>query len=474
MCGIAGILHFDLDRPVDPVVLKAMTDPLSHRGPDGEGFYVNQNLGLGHRRLAIIDLGTGGQPMFSSDRSIVIVFNGEIYNYLELRKELIELNYEFTTSSDTEVIINAYRQWGIDCQKKLNGMWAFALWDDNKKQLMLSRDRIGEKPLYYSVRGNSIIFGSEIKSLLAYGLPKTANLELVEIYLTLGYIPAPYSFYKDIHKLKAGHCLLVQGSKVTEDKYWDLPLIDEDNMLVQEQEIYERFEELLNHSVSLRMRSDVPYGAFLSGGLDSAAVVAIMSGISSTPIQTFTASFNESSFDESKLASVVADCFGSNHHEFLVEAETFSESLNNISHHYDEPFGDPSAIAIGHLSKFAKSKVKMVLTGDGGDEVLSGYTIYQGEKFASQYSRLPKPLGESLPSILHFASKSFTGGIRYKLNRAVNVLATSTMPFDSRFLRKCSALDLPIIQGICRNIKVFPAAQFLKEFMNKCPYHDGF
>src|SRR5436190_8026204 len=196
MCGIAGIFHFDADRCVDARVVRKMTDSLSHRGPDGEGFYIHRNIGLGHRRLSIIDLHTGNQPMFSEDGLIAIVFNGEIYNYIELREELKSLGHKFRTNSDTEVIIEAYKRWGSDCQDKFNGMWAFALWDNQKQQLFLSRDRIGEKPLYYAILGDTLIFGSEIKSLFAYGLPTEYNMDLLEIYLTLSFIPAPYTFYK--------------------------------------------------------------------------------------------------------------------------------------------------------------------------------------------------------------------------------------------------------------------------------------
>ena len=390
MCGIAGFLNFESGKMPDKSVIKSMTDAISYRGPDGFGYYINETLALGHRRLSIIDLSTGNQPMFSDDGTIVLVFNGEIYNYIELREELIKLGYHFKTTSDTEVIITAYQHWGTDCQTKFNGMWSFALWDDNKKQLLLSRDRIGEKPMHYAVYENSIIFGSEIKSILAYGVPKTPNLELTEIYLSLSFIPAPYTFYKNIHKLKAGHYLIISGNTVHEKKYWDLPEIDEHKMLTDTQEIYQNFENLFTDSLKIRMRSDAPYGAFLSGGLDSSSIVALMSENSSYPVQTFTIGFKQKDFDERELAKLVADKFGTNHHEYLVEPSSFDEALLKIIHHYDEPFGDSSAIPTGHVSKFAASKVKMVLTGDGGDELLSGYTTYQGEKFSEQFQKLPK------------------------------------------------------------------------------------
>ncbi len=288
MCGIAGILHFDVHRPVDPKVLRRMTSVLSHRGPDGEGLFIEPNIGLGHRRLAIIDLSTGGQPMFSKEKSLVIVFNGEIYNYLELKEELKSLGHTFDTTSDTEVILSAYEEWGFDCQKKFNGMWAFAIWDVRQRCLFLSRDRIGEKPLYFSLRDNSILFGSEIKSILASGFRYEPAMHLLHIYLSFGWVPAPHTFYQGISKLAPGRFLIVKDGKVDERAYWDLPALDEADMRKDAQRIYEEFGNCFADSVKIRMRSDVPYGAFLSGGLDSSSVVAAMSEQSRSPIETFT------------------------------------------------------------------------------------------------------------------------------------------------------------------------------------------
>lgn len=474
MCGIVGFLHFDTEKEVDSKVIKRMTDSISYRGPDGEGFYLYKNLALGHRRLSIIDLSTGNQPMFSNDGSLALVFNGEIYNYLELRDELKKDGYQFSTSSDSEVIITAYQKWGIDCQSKFNGMWAFALWDDNKSQLFLSRDRIGEKPLHYSVYDNTVIFGSEIKSLFEYGIPKIPNLELLEIYLSLSYIPAPFTFYKNIHKLKAGHCLVIQGNDVKEHQYWDLPEIDENNMVTDKSNVFENFENLFSDSVRLRMRSDVPYGAFLSGGLDSSSIVSLMSKISSYPIETFTIGFKEKYFDERYLASLVADKFHTNHHEYIVEPESFDNSLKNIAFHYDEPFGDSSAIPTGFVSKFAASEVKMVLTGDGGDEVLSGYSIYQGEKFASQYNKLPPWAQTGIPLLLSLISKPLKGSLRYRLNRAEEVCNSSNLSFQNRFISKAACVDLSTIKQIVRNEKVYVIEDFLADFMKNCNYKDPF
>ncbi len=353
-------------------------------------------------------------------------------------------------------------------------MWAFALWDENEQQLLLSRDRIGEKPLQYSVYENTIIFASEIKSILRYGVPKIPNLALLEIYLTLGYVPAPFTIFKNIHKLKAGHCLIIKNSNVKEYKYWELPEIDEENMVTEKEKVFENFEYLFSDAVKLRMRSDVPYGAFLSGGLDSSSIVAEMAGISSFPVETFTIGFNDKQFDERELASLVAKKFHTNHHEYIVEPEMFDEALNNIAYHYDEPFGDSSAIPTGYVAKFAASKVKMVLTGDGGDEVLSGYTIYQGEKFSSQYRKLPAVIRNSLPSLLSVISKPVRGSMRYKLNRTKAIFDSSNLSFNDRFLSKAAYLDVSRIKQLVQGEKVYPINDFLKDTLANCTYKDSF
>ena len=341
MCGIAGVFHFDHNRPVDQDMLKNMSDVISYRGPDADGFFTNKNVGLAHRRLSIIDLSSGAQPMYNDDGQIVIVFNGEIYNYIEVEQELKALGHTFKTSSDTEVIIRAYEQWGMNCQQKFNGMWAFALWDNYKKQLFISRDRLGEKPLNYAVFDDTFVFGSEIKCIGAYGVPLKPNTDLLELFMFLGYVPEPYTFYNGIKKLKAGHCLLIKDGQVNEHKYWDLPEIKEKELITDERRVVSEFSELFRDSIRIRMRSDVAYGAFLSGGLDSSSIVSIMAEVSSQPVETFTIGFNEKKYDERNMAKIVARRFHTHHHEHLVDVATFDRSLKNILFHYDEPFADP-------------------------------------------------------------------------------------------------------------------------------------
>ena len=475
MCGIAGIFHFDKERPVNKSLLKKMTRILHHRGPDGEGYYVKNNIGLGHRRLSIIDLETGDQPMFSSDNNIVVILNGEIYNYIELREDLIKKGYEFRTSSDTEVVVKAYEEWGVECQNKFNGMWSFAIWDNRKKQLFLSRDRMGEKPLVYTIIDNSVIFGSEMKSLFEYGVRKTPMLELLEIYLVTTYIPAPFTFYEGINKLMPGHYIIANSDGIREYKYWDLPEIDEQNMLTNTKDIYSRFEYLLTDSIKIRMRSDVPYGAFLSGGLDSSSIVALMSEISSFPVNTFTIGFDDKNFDESILANEVAQKFNTAHHLETVTPDNFDESLKKVVFHYDEPFGDSSAIPTGHISKIASRKVKMVLTGDGGDEVLSGYHSYKGLKFIEKYRSIPKPIRYNLPLGIKGISNIFRGSQRYKLNKIANILETANLSYNERWVRKRTYTDIKFIERLTRNIKdVIPIRDYLSDISAQCIYQGEF
>jgi asparagine synthase (glutamine-hydrolysing) len=475
MCGIAGIFHQDPSRPVDRNTLRGMTDTLSHRGPDGAGYYEDGNIGLGHRRLAIIDLATGSQPMYSSDRSVVLVFNGEIYNYVELRAELRNLGHAFVTTSDTEVIIAAYRQWGFDCQRKFNGMWAFALWDSRRKQLFLSRDRIGEKPLHYSVKDGTFVFGSEIKSILAYSSDYKPATELLNIYLSLGYVPAPYTFYRGISRLLPGHYLIIGDGRVEDRTYWDLPAITESDMRSDPEPIYNEFEECFFDSVKLRMRSEVPFGGFLSGGLDSSSVVAAMAAQSSLPVETFTIGFAERAFDERHLAREVAERFRTHHHERMAAPEMFDDSLTKILSHFDEPFGDASAIPVGLVSGIARQHVTMVLTGDGGDEVLSGYTNYVTEKLTARYVAVPAAIRRGVYFWTTVLAKQAEGNLRYRLNRAERFLKLADSSYSERAVAKMSTLGPESIRKLIPDsVPQIRIEDYFSDALAGCPFADGF
>lgn len=475
MCGIAGILHFDASRTVDKEVLWKMTEALKHRGPDGEGFHVNRNIGLGHRRLSIIDLEGGEQPMTDASSQVTISYNGEIYNYIELRQELVSLGYAFRTNSDTEVILKAYCEWGEQCLEKLNGMWAFALWDNNKQKLFLSRDRMGEKPLYYTVLDNTFLFASEIKSLLKYGVEIKKNLEFLEVFMSLGYLCAPDTFYNGVKQLEPGHYLSVTPKGVEKNvRYWDLPEIDERDMLTNKSKVHEEFEAIFKDSIRIRMRSDVSYGAFLSGGLDSSSIVALMSEISSKKVKTFTIGFEDKAFDESKLAQLVAEAFDTNHSQNIATPDTFEYSLQKVIDHHDEPFADVSSIATGMVSSHASQKVKMVLTGDGGDEVLSGYTTYQGELFASQYAKVPALVRNSLPFLLDKIRTPLRGSLRYKMDRVLNVINASKVDFDQRLISKSEQSDSSVVKKMLSSTSGVSIEEYMSSLMSDCPYKDNF
>jgi asparagine synthase (glutamine-hydrolysing) len=475
MCGITGYVYLQGRGSHKDDRLKKMARSLTHRGPDGEGYYQTDGVALAHRRLKIIDLDTGDQPMFTQDGNLCIVFNGEIYNYLELKTELITLGHQFHTKSDTEIILASYLQWGESCQEKFNGMWAFALWDSRRKRLFLSRDRIGEKPLYYANYRGAFIFGSEIKSLLAYGIPPVARTELLEIYLTMGYLPAPYTFYKDIHKLRPGHYLIVEKGNILEQQYWCLPQRDEGDMLTDENEVNQKFEMLLNDSVRLRIRSDVPFGAFLSGGLDSSSIVSLMNRHCTHPVETFTIGFQEKQFDERELARDVAKAFATNHHEHVIKPEAIGQAITHVLQYYDEPFGDSSAIPTGHVCKEASRHVKMVLSGDGGDEILSGYTIYQGEKFSARYQMMPAFLKRAIPYLATLIAKPCRGELRYRLNRISNVCDAASTSFTQRLIAKSAYIPLERIRELLKgNNSLWKVEEFITDLMKDCQFSDPF
>ena len=441
MCGITGIFNLNKDKKVDSVSLEKMNDSIVHRGPDGEGFFIENNIGLGHRRLKIIDLETGDQPMYSFDKNIVVVFNGEIYNYLELKKTLITKGYKFHTNSDTEVIINSYLEWGVDCQNKFNGMWAFAIWDKRRQRLFLSRDRI----------------------------------ELTEIYLSLSYIPGKDTFYKNIYKLLPGDFMLVDQGGIKNHKYWDLPDIDESNMNNNKKLIYEEFTHLLEDSVKIRMRSDVPFGAFLSGGLDSSSIVSLMSKQSAFPIETFTIGFKEKKYDESKLAKLVSEKFSTNHNLGFVDSKSLEYFINKISTHFDEPFGDNSAIPTFQVSEYASKKVKMVLTGDGGDEVMSGYPTYLVLKYFEIYSKLPQFIKTNISSVLKNSSNFFSNKVNKRLSYLHHLSITSDMSFVESVCFKKPVTQLSNIKEITKNINgLVKIEDYMNDYGKKIPYKDDF
>lgn len=432
-------------------------------------------VGLGHRRLAIIDLTTGDQPVFNEAGDIGIVFNGEIYNYVELRTDLESRGHVFRTHSDTETIVHAYEEWGTECVQRFNGMWAFALWDKTCRKLWLSRDRLGEKPLYYAEHDGTLFFGSEIKALLAAGVPAVPDLRPLELYLTFSYVPAPMTMFKNIHQLEPGCSALIERGAVRISHYWEPPWIPEDEMRTDEKNVCEEFIHLLEDSIRLRLRSDVPFGAFLSGGLDSSSIVYWMSRLHPDPVHTFTIGFAEKEYDERKLARLVAKACRTQHHEFEVNPERLDAALTQVVEHYDDPFGDPSAIPTGVVSSLAAQQVKMVLTGDGGDEVLSGYTGYQGEKFSQMVGALPSGVQQAGSRVLSGLRKAGGAGIRRRLLRFHGSWEAAQMPFVDRLAEKSSrgrGADLsPLRQAVPEMIS---QREYLHNLFSRAPFQQNF
>ena len=386
MCGICGIVNRDLQAPVGPHTLKKMTDVIIHRGPDDEGFHIKQNVGLGMRRLSIIDLVTGSQPIYNEDFSIVIVFNGEIYNHDVIRGDLENKGHRFKTKSDTEAIIHAYEEYGVDCAQKLNGMFAFSIWDENKKRLFIARDRIGIKPLYYYVDDKRIVFGSEIKSILQVPqVPREVEPKALDTFLTFEYIPSPLSIFKGIYKLPAGHWFLFENGQVKIQKYW---FLEYKATQKSESELVDELRELLFDAVKIRLMSDVPLGSFLSGGLDSSSIVAMMSKSMSEPVKSFSIGFDDSTYNELPYARTVAKHFGTDHYEEIIKPDAV-DLTEKIINQLDEPFGDFSVFPTYLVSQMARKHVTVVLSGDGGDELLAGYDTYIAERIAKRYTKLP-------------------------------------------------------------------------------------
>jgi len=374
MCGIAGIFNVNTRQPVSDILLKEMTDTLIHRGPDDEGFYIANGVGLGHRRLSIIDLSAGHQPMSNEDDTVWVVFNGEIYNYPELRALLEKKGHVFKTRSDTEAIIHLYEEEGEECFRLLRGMFAIALWDERKRKLVLGRDRVGKKPLFYYYDGSRIVFASEIKAILKVpGICRDIDLEAVSDYFSLLYVPAPKSIYTKIRKLRPGHYLTVSERGLKEVEYWDLSF--RDNEELSEQQWIERLLASYREAVRIRLMSDVPLGAFLSGGVDSSSVVAMMAEAKNGRLLTSSIGFEDEAFNELPYAREVARYFDTEHHEQIVRPDAVG-IVEKLAWHYDEPFADSSAVPTYYVSKTAREHVTVALSGDGGDENFAGYRRY--------------------------------------------------------------------------------------------------
>jgi asparagine synthase (glutamine-hydrolysing) len=437
MCGIAGIVRHD-GKPIDEQLLARMCDAIRHRGPDDDGFYVNGSVGLGMRRLAIIDLKSGKQPIHNQDRSSWIVFNGEIYNYLELREKLEKLGHTFYTNSDTEAIVHAYDQFGVDCPKHLRGMFAFAIWNERTQELFLARDRVGKKPLLYAQVNSQLVFGSEFSALLLHpDISREIEPEALDYYLSFMCIPAPLTAYRAIRKLEPGHWLRWRNGEIELQRYWQPDFTKK--IAISEEEAGERTVEMLREAVRVRLMSEVPLGAFLSGGIDSSAVVALMSQESSERVKTFSIGFDEQDFSEIHHARRIAEHVGADHHEFIVRPDAL-EVLPTLVEHYGEPYADSSAVPTYYVAKETRKHVTVALNGDGGDESFAGYDRYIAMGLTEKYRRVPSFLRESV--IRETVNLIPTSPVRRsKVRSAQRMLNAVSLPKVDRYMRWMSVFN---------------------------------
>ena len=398
MCGICGLSHSTNQKP-ERALLERMNAAIAHRGPDSDGFHVDAGVGLAMRRLAIIDVSGGDQPIANEDESVWIVFNGECYNYPEMRAELERRGHQLTTKSDTECIVHFYEDEGDECVRRLRAMSAFGWWDEKKKRLLLTRDRLGKKPMYYSIQNGTLYFGSELSAVLtALPYKPEINLEAIDLYLSLQYVPDPLTAYEGIFKLPPAHTLVWENGQLHIQRYWDYTY--QPKFTASEDELAEELRARLRDAVKMRLLSEVPLGAHLSGGIDSTIIVALMSEFASGPVKTFSAGFEEQNFTELPFARAVAQKYSTDHHEFTLTYGDIPATLEKIASHFGEPFADASAIPLYHLSVLTRQHVTVALNGDGGDEDFAGYQRYWLDGFANAYARAPRFLTRSLiPSI---------------------------------------------------------------------------
>ena len=433
MCGIAGYFRSEtaIERQangrqsVDRHLIEKMCDVITHRGPDDAGYYAEGGSAIGMRRLSIIDIAAGHQPISNEDGSVWIVFNGEVYNFAELRADLIARGHSFKTHSDTETIVHLYEEMGERCVERLRGMFGFAIWDRRENKIFLARDRAGKKPLHYTLVGETLVFGSEIKSLLQFpGVERQVNHQAISDYLSFGYVPDPLTAFRGIQKLLPGHTMTFQNGRMTTRRYWDFSYGQEHAPAQSESYYAERLRELIAESVRIRLVSEVPLGAFLSGGVDSSTVVAMMARAMDQPVKTFSIGFSEASFDELKYARLTAERYQTDHHEFIVTPDV-CRLVEEIVWHHDEPFADASSIPTYVVSKMAREFVTVVLSGDGGDELFAGYERYLVHQGRQRFERIPGwlrrnvmlPLSQALPRATYgkqfLRNISLEGGARF-------------------------------------------------------------
>lgn len=481
MCGIAGAVWTAGSLLVTEPVLRRMTQSLAHRGPDDDGHYFatvgKTTVALGHRRLSIIDLSTGKQPIANEDQMVWVVFNGEIYNYRELREELLAKGHQFRTDTDTEVLVHLYEEMGEDCVDRLRGMFAFAIWDAAGERLFLARDRIGQKPLFYHCSNGRLIFASELKALLQVpGVTKSVDPTAIDDFLTYQYVPHAKSILNGFHKLPPAHSAIFSKGELSVRRYWQPPYSEiSSNSVFSDSDPADELRQLVTESVQLRMRSDVPVGAFLSGGVDSTIIAGVMQQLATQQIHTFSIGFDEPRFDERTFARQAAEHLKTNHHEFVVRPDVL-EMMAKLSWHYDEPFADSSAIPTMYLSKVTRDIVKVSLSGDGGDELFAGYDRYRAVQLAARFDKLPpwikngisSPLVQKLPSSVQ--QKSTLRRLKRFLQELREDPARRYANWISIFRREM--LNQLYTDDFKEQIAAHDAFQFLDEAYRECEERD--
>ena len=468
MCAISGIVKFGGVVSVEE--LRIMDDAMIQRGPDDCGHYIDNSIGLGHRRLSIIDIENGKQPMQIDDDNYVIVYNGETYNFQEIRCELQKNGVIFTTTSDTEVVLQAYRKWGIKgCLDRMDGMWAFAIYDKKLQKLFLVRDRFGEKPLYYKVSEDDFSFASELKafrpSSKKYVIDKTA----LNLFLSLSYIPAPYTIYEGIHKMMPGHYFEIdlKDGKYSDMTYYDV-VGERQSSISSENDAVMSVRDILSDSIKKRMISDVPMGAFLSGGIDSSIVCCLMSKLSDGPINTFSIGYKEKDYDESKRAQIIADHIKSNHTKYVLDYADVLDILEDIILYYDEPYGDSSAIPSYYVAKLAKEKVSVVLTGDCADELFGGYDKYLADYYVKKYNAFPKFIRTFIESFVNKCP--VTALTNTFLRKAKKVIRNAQLSgFDLYYSMMCLGFDDDSRNNLLENELYVDIKQIYQHMWNSIP-----
>ncbi len=428
MCGIAGVVHTDPRVPVAEGTLQAMCAAIRHRGPDDNGVFVGEGAAIGMQRLSIIDVSGGHQPIFNEDRSCVIVYNGEIYNHADVRRELERRGHRYTTRSDTETILHAYEEYGTQCVMHLRGMFTIAIWDAPRRRLFLARDRMGKKPLYYACDGQRLVFGSELKAVLAHpGMERRVDEQALVEYVAWGYVPDPRSIYAGISKLPPAHTLVFENGNITVERYWDVSFTNPAPAGTTETEHVDRVLEILDEAVRIRLMSEVPLGAFLSGGTDSSVVVALMAKHSATPVKTFTIGFEEKAYNELEYARAVATHFGTEHHEEIVRPDA-EHDVPALVRQFDEPFADSSMIPTYYVCRSARRHVTVALSGDGGDELFAGYLRYVDPANVRAVERIPAGVRNALfAPVAHMLPEGTRG-----IDRLRDMLGTA----DEQYVRR--------------------------------------